>query len=76
MLRAVASAQRILEGPKMARQLEQVLNSSKEFDNGFVSQNGGGKSGTGSGEIVANFSEEGRTDQFELERIQSSILSP
>ena len=69
-LRSLTPAQRFVEGPKLARQLEQLLNSSKGFEAGSVSRNAGGKSGTGSGEIVANFLGEGRADQLDLERVQ------
>jgi hypothetical protein len=38
-LRALTTAQRAVEGPKLARQLEQLLDSNKEFEAGSVSQN-------------------------------------
>jgi hypothetical protein len=69
-LRALTTAQRAVEGPKLARQLEQLLDSNKEFEAGSVSQNLSGKPGTGLGEIVATFLDEGRTDHLDLERVQ------
>lgn len=68
-LRALTAAQRTTEGPKLARQLEQLLNSNKEFEADTVSQNPAGRPGTGQGEIVANFLDEGRTEHLELERV-------
>ncbi len=74
-LRRLPASQRAVEGGKLARQLEQLLDSNKEFEAGSLSENPAGKFGNGSGEIVARFLDYGRTDYLDLERVQLAANS-
>ena len=69
-LHALPVSQRAAEGPVLAKQLEQLLNRNVEFDAGSLSRNPNGRSGTGSPELVATFSDEGQSYQLYLERVQ------
>lgn len=69
-LRALPAAERAVEGPKLARQLEQLLDRDVEFDAGSLSRNPGGESGAGGRETVATVMDDGRTYQLDLERVQ------
>jgi MscS family membrane protein len=68
-LRALPSAQRALEGPTLAKQLEQLLDRNTEFDAGSMSRNPQGDTGGGH-EPVASFVDEGHAYQVDLERVQ------
>ena len=69
-LRALPAARRVVEGPRLAMQLEQLLDRNTEFDPGSVSRNLEGETGTGGRETVATFVDEGRTYQLDLERVE------
>lgn len=69
-LRALSAAQRAVEGPTLARQLEQLFDRNTEFDAGSISRNPEGDTGAGGHEPVAVFVDEGRAYQIELERVQ------
>lgn len=69
-LRVLTTAQRLVEGPKLARQLEQLLDSNKEFEAGSLSRDPNSSSGTGSREIVATFLDAGRRTNLDLERVK------
>jgi MscS family membrane protein len=69
-LHRLTATQRVVEGPKLARQLEQLLDSNQEFAAGSLSRNPAGNSGTGSPEAVATFLDEGRKTNLELDRVQ------
>jgi MscS family membrane protein len=69
-LRDLPRDERIIEGPKLAQQLEQLLDRNVEFDAGSLSRNPGGETGTSSQETVATFFEDGRTYEISLERVQ------
>ena len=68
-LQAIPAAQRALQGPMLAGQLEQLLDRNTEFDVGSMSRNPEGDTGTGGHEPVAAFVDEGHTYQVDLERI-------
>jgi MscS family membrane protein len=67
-LRALPAAQRALQGPTLAKQLEQLLDRNTEFDAGSMSRNPEGDTGGGR-EPVASFVDEGRAYQVDLERV-------
>jgi hypothetical protein len=69
-LRALPTSERAVEGPTLARQLEQLLDRNVEFDAGSLSRNPGGDTGTGGREPVATFLDDGRAYQLDLERVQ------
>jgi MscS family membrane protein len=68
-LRALPAAQRAVEGPILARQLQQLLDRNVEFDAGSLSRNPDSDTGTGR-ETVATFFDDGRAYQLDLERVQ------
>ena len=68
-LRALPAAQRAIQGPTLARQLEQLLDRNTEFDAGSLSRNSEGDTGGGR-EPVASFVDEGHMYQVDLERVQ------
>lgn len=69
-LRVLPAAQRAVEGPTLARQLEQLLDRDVEFDAGSLSRNPGGDTGAGGREMVATFVDHGHTYQLDLARVQ------
>ncbi len=69
-LHGLPAAQRAVEGPTLARQLEQLLDRSAEFDAGSLSRNPEGDTGTGGHEPVAAVLDNGRTYQLDLERVE------
>lgn len=69
-LRGLPAAQRAIEGPTLARQLEQLLDRSAEFDAGSLSRNPEGDTGTGGREPVAAVLDSGRAYQLDLERVE------
>ena len=71
-LRALPVADRAVEGPKLAKQLEQLLDSNASFNAGSLSRNPEGDSGTGAREVVATFSDDGREYQIDLKQVQLS----
>ncbi|MGA2149031.1 MAG: mechanosensitive ion channel family protein [Bryobacteraceae bacterium] len=75
-LRALPAAERALNGPTLARQLEQLLDRNTEFDAGAISRNPEGDTGAGGREPVAAFMDEGRAYQVDLERVQLRLNYP
>lgn len=69
-LRGLPAAQRAIEGPTLARQLEQLLDRSAEFDAGSLSRNPEGDTGTGGREPVAAVLDNGHAYQLDLERVE------
>ena len=69
-LRGLPAAQRAIEGPTLAKQLEQLLDRSAEFDAGSLSRNPEGDTGTGGREPVAAVLDNGRAYQLDLERVE------
>lgn len=68
-LHALAPAQRVAQGPKLARQLEQLLDTNKQFEAGSLSQNATGRSGSNANEIVATFADGERTGHIDLQHV-------
>ena len=68
-LRALPAGERADEGPKLAKQLEQLLDRNVEFDPGSLSRNAEGDRAAGR-ETVATFLDDGHTYQLDLERVQ------
>jgi MscS family membrane protein len=74
--RDFAAGERAVEGPELARQLEQILDRNVEFDPGSLSRNPEGDTGVGGHETVAKVSDDDLVYQIDLERIQPRSNSP
>ena len=68
-LRALPAERRAVEDPKLAQQLEQLLDENVEFDPGSLSRNEAGARGSRR-ETVATFLDDGRTYPLDLERVE------
>ena len=69
-LRAFPVAQRAVQGPTLARQLEQLLDRNVDFDPGSLSRDPEGDAGTGGPETVATVFDAGHAYQLDLDHIQ------